>query len=200
MKLLVIDNYDSFTYNLVQYLGELGASSDVVRNDAIARRGGRAARRRRDRDLARARARRPRPASACDDDPALRGPSMPILGVCLGHQSIGAGLRRPRRARQHAHARQDLADPARRHAISSRACRALRGDALPLARGRARGPAELARRDGRDRRRRDHGRAPPRAPGRRRAVPPRVDPDRAGQGAARELPAPRARSRRGSAA
>ena len=35
MKLLVIDNYDSFTYNLVQYLGELGASSDVVRNDAI---------------------------------------------------------------------------------------------------------------------------------------------------------------------
>jgi anthranilate synthase component 1 len=36
VKLLVIDNYDSFTYNLVQYLGELGASSDVVRNDAIA--------------------------------------------------------------------------------------------------------------------------------------------------------------------
>ncbi len=35
MKLLVIDNYDSFTFNLVQYLGELGASCDVVRNDAI---------------------------------------------------------------------------------------------------------------------------------------------------------------------
>ena len=35
MKLAVIDNYDSFTYNLVQYLGELGATSDVVRNDAI---------------------------------------------------------------------------------------------------------------------------------------------------------------------
>jgi anthranilate synthase component 2 len=35
VKLLVIDNYDSFTYNLVQYLGELGAESDVVRNDAI---------------------------------------------------------------------------------------------------------------------------------------------------------------------
>ena len=34
MKLLVIDNYDSFTYNLVQYLGELGAELDVVRNDA----------------------------------------------------------------------------------------------------------------------------------------------------------------------
>ena len=35
MKVLVIDNYDSFTYNLVQYLGELGADVDVVRNDAV---------------------------------------------------------------------------------------------------------------------------------------------------------------------
>ena len=42
MKVLVIDNYDSFTYNLVQYLGELGAEPDVVRNDV--RDGGRAAR------------------------------------------------------------------------------------------------------------------------------------------------------------
>ncbi len=40
MRLLVIDNYDSFTYNLVQYLGELGAESDVVRNDAIDLAGG----------------------------------------------------------------------------------------------------------------------------------------------------------------
>ena len=47
MRLLVIDNYDSFTYNLVQYLGELGAELDVVRNDAIAARraGARGARR-----------------------------------------------------------------------------------------------------------------------------------------------------------
>ena len=36
MRVLVIDNYDSFTYNLVQYLGELGAEPDVVRNDAAA--------------------------------------------------------------------------------------------------------------------------------------------------------------------
>ena len=43
MKVLVIDNYDSFTYNLVQYLGELGAEPDVVRNDRATRR--RAARR-----------------------------------------------------------------------------------------------------------------------------------------------------------
>ena len=38
MKVLVIDNYDSFTFNLVQYLGELGAEPDVVRNDAATRR------------------------------------------------------------------------------------------------------------------------------------------------------------------
>ena len=62
-KVLVIDNYDSFTYNLVQYLGELGAELDVVRNDA--RDGRRAARARAGprRDLARARARPTRPAS-----------------------------------------------------------------------------------------------------------------------------------------
>ena len=35
MRLLMVDNYDSFTYNLVQYLGELGATVDVVRNDAV---------------------------------------------------------------------------------------------------------------------------------------------------------------------
>jgi anthranilate synthase component 2 len=88
MKLLVIDNYDSFTYNLVQYLGELGAASDVVRNDAISvdevgRRG------------AEAIVISPGPCT-----PAEAGISvgtilryagrMPILGVCLGHQSLGA--------------------------------------------------------------------------------------------------------------
>ena len=63
--LLMIDNYDSFTYNLVQYLGELGADVHVDRNDAltleqIAALGAGA-----DRHLARARARRTRPASRC---------------------------------------------------------------------------------------------------------------------------------------
>jgi anthranilate synthase/aminodeoxychorismate synthase-like glutamine amidotransferase len=85
VKVLVIDNYDSFTFNLVQYLGELGADTRVVKNDAI--------------DL---------PALlAFDGDGILVSPGpctpneagislsavanarVPVLGVCLGHQSIG---------------------------------------------------------------------------------------------------------------
>jgi len=87
MKLLVIDNYDSFTYNLVQYLGELGAISDVVRNDAISveevgRRG------------AEAIVISPGPCTPTEAgisvDTILRyAGRLPILGVCLGHQSIG---------------------------------------------------------------------------------------------------------------
>src|ERR1700722_9636830 len=84
---LVIDNYDSFTWNLVQYLGELGADVRVVANDAISP----------DAIL----------AAAPDGPPPARGPGtpheagvclaaiaavsgvVPILGVCLGHQAIG---------------------------------------------------------------------------------------------------------------
>ena len=87
MKVLMIDNYDSFTYNLVQYLGELGAEVEVVRNDQV--------------DV----------STVADTDathimispgpctpneagismPAIEAVagSIPILGVCLGHQSIG---------------------------------------------------------------------------------------------------------------
>ena len=87
MKLLVIDNYDSFTYNLVQYLGELGASSDVVRNDAIAV----------DEIAARAvDAIVISPGPCTPNEAGISVPVIlryagviPILGVCLGHQSIG---------------------------------------------------------------------------------------------------------------
>ena len=84
---LVIDNYDSFTYNLVQYLGELGAKMEVVRNDAM------------DVDaLARMRPERivisPGPGNPDQAGVSLEiirrlGPTTPTLGVCLGHQSIG---------------------------------------------------------------------------------------------------------------
>ena len=90
MKLLVIDNYDSFTYNLVQYFGELGASSDVVRNDAI---------------TVDEIARRPIDAIVISPGPCTPNEAgisvatilryaglIPILGVCLGHQSIGQAL------------------------------------------------------------------------------------------------------------
>ncbi|MEO8249943.1 MAG: aminodeoxychorismate/anthranilate synthase component II [Burkholderiales bacterium] len=90
MKLLMIDNYDSFTYNLVQYFGELGAEVEVHRNDeisvqAIA-------------DLApQAIVVSPGPCSpaeagiSVDVIRAFAG-KLPILGVCLGHQSIGAAF------------------------------------------------------------------------------------------------------------
>ena len=83
---LVIDNYDSFTYNLVQYLGELGATVVVRRNDeaSIDQLRGLAPARR---DLAGPG--RPEQAGVTLDVIKEFGPRMPMLGVCLGHQAIG---------------------------------------------------------------------------------------------------------------
>jgi anthranilate synthase component 2 len=88
IKVAVVDNYDSFVYNLVQYLGELGADPVVVRNDAV--------------DVAGLRALNPaallvspgpgRPEHAGVSSAAiaeLGGGGLPVLGVCLGHQCIG---------------------------------------------------------------------------------------------------------------
>ena len=84
---LVIDNYDSFTYNLVQYLGELGAQIRVRRNDEVT--------------LGEIEAMQPaqivispgpgRPEDAGITTDVIRrfGPTTPLLGVCLGHQAIG---------------------------------------------------------------------------------------------------------------
>jgi len=86
-RVVVIDNYDSFTFNLVQYLGELGATCDVVKNDAIT-----------PDDIA-ARAPdgllvSPGPCTPNDAGVSLKSietisGKLPILGVCLGHQAIG---------------------------------------------------------------------------------------------------------------
>jgi len=89
MKFLIIDNYDSFVYNLAQYLGELGVKSDVIRNDKIT--------------LDEIKQNNydaiiisPGPGTpeerkyfgVCSDVITKMGPSTPILGVCLGHQGI----------------------------------------------------------------------------------------------------------------
>ncbi len=88
--LLMIDNYDSFTFNLVQYFGELGASVKVVRNDEITLS-----------DIEQLNPTHlvlsPGPCSPAEAGicvPAIRHfmGRLPILGVCLGHQSIGAAL------------------------------------------------------------------------------------------------------------
>ena len=84
----VIDNYDSFTYNLVQYLGELGAEVHVVRNDAadVAA----IAALRADRIVISPGPGRPEDAGVTMDVIRELGEQTPILGVCLGHQAIGA--------------------------------------------------------------------------------------------------------------
>jgi anthranilate synthase component 2 len=85
--LLLIDNYDSFTYNLVHFLGELGAACEVVRNDKIT--------------VSDAMAMAPQaivlsPGPCTPNEAGIRleliekaGPTIPLLGVCLGHQAIG---------------------------------------------------------------------------------------------------------------
>ena len=90
MKLLMIDNYDSFTYNIVQYFGELGADVEVFRNDEITLEG--VAARSPDRLVV-----SPGPCSPAEAGisvPAIKAfaGKLPILGVCLGHQSIGAAF------------------------------------------------------------------------------------------------------------
>ncbi len=86
--ILVIDNYDCFTYNLVQLLAALGAEVRVERNDEIdaGRRARHGAARRR--HLARARARRRTRASPRTSSGPPRQAGIPVLGVCLGHQAI----------------------------------------------------------------------------------------------------------------
>ncbi|MFZ4806934.1 MAG: anthranilate synthase component II [Hyphomicrobiaceae bacterium] len=85
--LVLIDNYDSFTYNLVHYLGELGAPSEVFRNDRISVA-----------DVLRLKPKAivlspgpctPNEAGICLDLIKAAGPTIPLLGVCLGHQAIG---------------------------------------------------------------------------------------------------------------
>ena len=85
---LVIDNYDSFTYNLVQYLGELGADVRVMRNDVVSLEDVVAARA--DRIVISPGPGRPEAAGVTMSVIRRLGETTPILGVCLGHQAIGA--------------------------------------------------------------------------------------------------------------
>ena len=87
---LVIDNYDSFTYNLVQYLGELGAAVSVLRNDAGTIEDVAAAKP--DRIVISPGPGRPEQAGLTMEVIRRMGETTPILGVCLGHQAIGAAF------------------------------------------------------------------------------------------------------------
>ena len=94
MKLLMVDNYDSFTYNIVQYFGELGADVEVFRNDEItvAEIESRLAAGQLDRLVI-----SPGPCSPAEAGISVAAiqhfaGKLPILGVCLGHQAIGAAF------------------------------------------------------------------------------------------------------------
>ncbi len=86
-RVLVIDNYDSFTYNLVQYLGELGAELTVRRNDQLSV--GDVEAMKPDRVVISPGPGRPEDAGVTVEVIQRLGASIPILGVCLGHQAIG---------------------------------------------------------------------------------------------------------------
>jgi anthranilate synthase component II len=88
--LLMIDNYDSFTYNLVQYFGELGEQVQVFRNDQITLEGIEALKP--DRLVLSPGPCSPAEAGICIEAIRHFKGKLPILGVCLGHQSIGAAL------------------------------------------------------------------------------------------------------------
>jgi len=88
LSVLVIDNYDSFTYNLVQYLGELGADVRVMRNDAVTV--GEVAAAKPDRIVISPGPGRPEEAGITMSVIRELGGRTPLLGVCLGHQAIGA--------------------------------------------------------------------------------------------------------------
>lgn len=90
IKLLMVDNYDSFTFNIVQYFGELGAEVEVFRNDEVILEG--IAARQPDRLVI-----SPGPCSPAEAGISVAAiqhfaGKLPILGVCLGHQSIGAAF------------------------------------------------------------------------------------------------------------
>ena len=87
LRILLLDNYDSFTYNLYQYLCELGADVEVVRNDEITVEQIEA--KELDGIVISPGPSRPENAGVSLDVIRRFGPEMPILGVCLGHQSIG---------------------------------------------------------------------------------------------------------------
>lgn len=85
-RILVIDNYDSFVFNLVQYLGQLGVDVDVRRNDEVTVEDARAY----DGILLSPGPGTPEDAGVCMDVVRSLGGEVPILGVCLGHQAIAA--------------------------------------------------------------------------------------------------------------
>ena len=161
-KILVIDNYDSFVYNLVQYLAQIGAEVEVWRNDdprfadpgfadgfdGILLSPGPGT---------------PEEAGVCVDVVRAQGGRVPIFGVCLGLQSIGVAYGGVvDRAPELLHGKTSLVE---HHGVGvlRRPAVTVHRDPLPLAGDRAGHPADGAGGHGHHRQRRHHGRPAPRA-------------------------------------
>ena len=172
--ILLVDNYDSFTFNLYQYLGELGAEVKVVRNDALS--------------VDDALALKPErivisPGPGTPDEAGIslelvRRSPVPLLGVCLGHQALGQAfggkvVRAPKL--MHGKTSEIRHDGKTIFAGLPDVFTATRYHSLVVAPESVPG---MPRGLGVDRRRGRDGPAPPRAPARGRAVPPREHPDR----------------------
>ena len=185
----MIDNYDSFTYNLVQYLGELGADVDVRRNDADHARRGRRARARRASSSRPARARRREAGISVPLDPAVRrARSRSSASASATRHRRGASAATIVRAPRIMHGKTSpihhdgagvFARPARTR--STRPATTRWSSTARRCPPRSRSRAWTAEGEIMGVRHRD-------AAARGRAVPPRVDPDARGQAAARQLP------------
>ena len=115
MRVLVVDNYDSFVYNLVQYLAQLGADTAVRRTDEVDLRRAR----RHDGVLLKPRPGTPNRPARASSSSAAPSAALPLLGVCLGHQAIAGGLRRDvGRAPELLHGKTSLVAPQRARACS----------------------------------------------------------------------------------
>ncbi len=181
--LILIDNYDSFTYNLVHFLGELGAPCEVIRNDKITAE-----------EVIKKKPQAivlspgpctPNEAGVCLDLIAKAGGKIPLLGVCLGHQAIGQVYGgKVIRAPEPLHGKLSTirhTDEGVFHGLPER----VRRHPLSLAHRRAPEPTRRSGSDGRDAGRTHHGSAAQDASCARRAVPPREYRLPAGSRAAR---------------
>ncbi len=174
--ILIIDNYDSFTYNLVQYLGELGAEMEVHRNDQITL--DEIERLAPERIVISPGPKTPSEAGICLDVIRDFSGRTPILGVCLGHQAIGQAfggkvIRAPR-----IDARQDQRDFSRRQDDFFRPAQSFSGHPVSLTDRRTQEPSRMSRRFRHFARRADHGLPPQKDESGRRPVPSRIRPHR----------------------
>ena len=182
--ILLLDNYDSFTYNLAQFLGQLGEKLEVHRNDQITL--DQIAAKKPQRIVISPGPGTPEDSGICVDVIRRFAGEIPILGVCLGHQAIGYAFGgKVIRAPEIMHGKTSRIHHDNKTIFKELAA-GFRRHALPFADRRGK---IAARRSGnlRENRRHHHGPAPPQDARRGRAVPSRIGAHRCGDAASEEF-------------